>query len=131
MKTQSHTSSPFDAKTLAHFKKLLLAKRQQALAEVEMTRDNITTLHEDTDLEFMPASDVEEAGSEVQSDSLNYKLMERNINYIKKIDEALKRIENGTYGVCKATGKPISKGRLEAVPHTEYSIEAKNKGLDS
>ncbi|WP_350356645.1 TraR/DksA family transcriptional regulator [Fodinibius salicampi] len=51
-------------------------------------------------------------------------------NSINRLNEALQRIEDGTYGICKATGKPISKGRLEAVPHTRYSIEAKKQGKD-
>lgn len=125
-----HTSSPYDTNTLEYFKKLLLDKREKAVEQLEMTRENINNLNEDNDPDFMPASDVEEASSEVQRDAMNYQLLERNHSYIKKIDEALQRIENGTYGICKATGKAISKGRLEAVPHTEYSIEAKNKGLD-
>jgi RNA polymerase-binding transcription factor DksA len=56
-------------------------------------------------------------------------LLERTKKYIEQINEALARIENGTYGICLATGKPISKGRLEAVPHTRYSVAAKKKGL--
>jgi RNA polymerase-binding transcription factor DksA len=39
------------------------------------------------------------------------------------------RIKKGTYGICVATGEPIEKGRLEIVPHTNYSVEAKLKGL--
>jgi RNA polymerase-binding transcription factor DksA len=60
---------------------------------------------------------------------MNYQLIERLREYILHINEALERIEKKTYGICLATGKPIARGRLEAVPHTRYSIEAKNKGL--
>jgi len=62
-------------------------------------------------------------------DPAMYLQIERTREYIQHINEALERIEDKTYGICQATGKPISKGRLEAVPHTRYSIEAKNQGL--
>jgi RNA polymerase-binding transcription factor DksA len=52
-------------------------------------------------------------------------MIARQQKYIGYLDRALERIDNRTYGVCKVTGKAISKDRLEAVPHTEISIEAK------
>ena len=55
--------------------------------------------------------------------------IERLLEFINHLDEALTRIENRTYGICQATGKPIARERLEAVPHTRYSIEAKKQGL--
>jgi DnaK suppressor protein len=54
-----------------------------------------------------------------------YLMIARQQKYIGYLDRALERIDAGTYGVCKVTGKAISKDRLEAVPHTEISIEAK------
>lgn len=131
MKTVQRTPSPFDQQTLEYFKNILLEKRKQAVQEIEQTKENISTLNDENDPDFKPAADVEEASSEVQRDSMNYQLIERTHKYIHRIDEALQRIEDGTYGICKATGKAISKGRLESVPHTRYSIEAKMQGLDT
>ena len=54
-------------------------------------------------------------------------MLARQKKYIGYLDRALERIDNRTYGVCKVTGNPISRERLEAVPHTEISIEAKRK----
>lgn len=54
-------------------------------------------------------------------------MVARQQKYVGYLDRALERIENRTYGVCKVTGNPISKERLEAVPHTEISIKAKLK----
>ena len=54
-------------------------------------------------------------------------LFNRTKKFIKYLDDAMVRIQNKTYGVCKVTGATISKGRLEAVPHTQISIEAKLK----
>lgn len=57
-------------------------------------------------------------------------LMARQERFIFNLEKALIRIQNGTYGVCRVTGKLISKGRLKAVPHTTTSIEAKLKEKD-
>ena len=121
--------SPLDKKTLEYFKNLLLAKRKNATEQIDATAENIHILDSDNDPDYMPASDIEEASSENQSDTMNYVLIERNRKYIQQIDDALERIENGTYGICQATGRPISRARLEAVPHTRFSIYAKKKGL--
>lgn len=129
MKQSKNTPSGLDQKSLDHFKKLLIAKRKEANEQLKLTTENILILDSDNDPDFRPASDIPEAGSDTQNDTLNYQLTERTRKYIQQIDDALKRIEDGTYGICEATGKPISKGRLEAVPHTRFSIYAKNTGL--
>jgi RNA polymerase-binding transcription factor DksA len=56
-----------------------------------------------------------------------YLMIARQQKYVGYLERALDRIDNKTYGVCKVTGKPISKDRLRAVPHTEISIDAKRK----
>src|SRR6056297_2283814 len=130
MKRSKNTPSALDKRSLDHFNKLLLAKRKEAEEQLELTTESILSLDSDNDPDYRPASNIPEAGSDTQSDSLNYQLSERTRKYIKEIDNALKRIEDGTYGICQASGKPISKARLEAVPHTRYSIHAKNQNLD-
>lgn len=52
----------------------------------------------------------------------------RQLKFIKNLEAALVRIENGTYGICRVTGKLIPKERLRAVPHATLSIEAKEAG---
>jgi DnaK suppressor protein len=54
-------------------------------------------------------------------------LSERQQKYLEQIDEALERIENGTYGICKVTGEPISIERLEEVPVAKYSVKGKEQ----
>ena len=49
--------------------------------------------------------------------------MDRERKMLKEIDDALQRIEDGTYGICEATGKPIAKARLEAKPWAKYRVE--------
>jgi len=68
-----------------------------------------------------------DAGTDAQEREKTYMLFNRTKKFIRYLDDALKRIDNKTYGVCKVTGKKIAKGRLEAVPHTQLSIEAKLK----
>jgi DnaK suppressor protein len=54
-------------------------------------------------------------------------LSERQQKYLEQIDEALERIENSTYGICKVTGEPISIERLEEVPVAKYSVKGKEQ----
>ena len=64
--------------------------------------------------------------SEHKSKEENMKLAERQEKFIRNLKNALIRIENQTYGVCRVTGNLISKERLMLVPHATLSIEAKN-----
>ncbi len=68
-----------------------------------------------------------DAGTDAMEREKLYLMMARQQKFVGYLDRALERIENKTYGICKVTGNPISKERLEAVPHTEISIEAKLK----
>lgn len=65
-------------------------------------------------------------GSEVMSKEANSQLAIRQEKFIRDLKNALVRIENKTYGVCRVTGKLINKERLKLVPHATLSIEAKN-----
>lgn len=66
-------------------------------------------------------------GSDVMNKEANVQLAIRQEKFIRDLKNALIRIENGTYGVCRATGKLIQKERLKLVPHATLSIEAKRK----
>lgn len=66
-------------------------------------------------------------GSEVMNKEANVQLAIRQEKFIRDLRNALLRIENGTYGVCRVTGKLIQKERLKIVPHATLSIEAKRK----
>lgn len=70
-------------------------------------------------------SNMSEFGSDTLDKEQSEMFMARQMKFIDSLERALVRIENGTYGRCKVTGKLISKERLRAVPHTEMSIEAK------
>lgn len=124
------SSTPFNEKTLQHFQELLLKKRRQAEEELESIQSTIRNLDDADDADYSSvAHHMGDVGTDVEEEEMNYKLYQRTKKYIEQIDDALERIENKTYGICLATGNSISKGRLEAVPHTRYSIEAKKKGI--
>lgn len=116
---------------LAYFEAIILRKREEAQEELEYLMATIEDLraNDDDDASSL-AHHMGDLGSKEESMDLTYRLIERNKKFIKELNRALTRIENGTYGMCRATGEPIEKGRLEFAPHTRYSIAAKNSGLD-
>ena len=130
MTDSQESKTPFTDKELQHYKDLLLEKRTEAQEKLDAIRSSQANLDEADDADYSSLTHhMGDVASEEQSSEMNYLQIERMREYIMSINEALERIENKTYGICQATGKPISKGRLESVPHTRYSIEAKQKGL--
>jgi len=116
---------------LAYFEALIINKKEDAQNELKYLLGSLEDIRSSDDDD---ASSVDhhmgDMGSIEESLDLTNRLIQRNIKFIKELDRALERINNGTYGICRATGKPIEKGRLEFAPHTRYSIAAKNSGLD-
>lgn len=112
---------------LAEFKELILEKIAKAERDLEVIRgtylNHAGNGTEDTSPTFKPF----EEGSETMSKEANAQLAARQEKFIRDLRNALSRIENKTYGICRVTGKLISKERLKAVPHATLSIEAKNQ----
>jgi len=115
---------------LAEFKEIILEKIKKAeenLALLESAYKNGSNNGtEDTSPTFKPF----ESGSETFSKEANVKLAIRQEKFIRDLRNAIIRIENKTYGVCRATGKLIQKQRLKLVPHATLSIEAKKRQVD-
>jgi len=123
-------TTPFTDEELQHFKELLLKNRAEAQEKLDIIRSAQENLTEADDADYSSISHhMGDVASDEQETKMNYLQIERTREYITHINEALERIQNKTYGICMATGNPISRERLEAVPHTRYSIEAKNQGL--
>ncbi|MFB9051809.1 TraR/DksA family transcriptional regulator [Formosa undariae] len=113
-------------KDLAEFKgiiqdKIIKAKRDLDLIKSAYQND----LNNGTD-DTSPTFKAFEEGSETMSKEANSQLAIRQEKFIRDLKNALIRIENKTYGVCRVTGKLINKERLKLVPHATLSIEAKN-----
>jgi DnaK suppressor protein len=111
---------------LAEFKEILLKKIEKAQADLDLIRSAyMNDLNNGTD-DTSPTFKAFEEGSETMSKEANSQLATRQEKFIRDLKNALFRVENKTYGICKVTGKLISKDRLKVVPHATMSIEAKN-----
>ncbi len=119
--------TPFSDEELEHFKELLLQRRKEAREEVERMRAQVEEGKGQPEVNTVYGLHMAEAGTEANEREKLYLMIARQQKYIGYLDRALERIENKTYGICRVTGEPISKERLEAVPHTEISIEAKKE----
>jgi DnaK suppressor protein len=112
---------------LEEFKAIIhkkMARAQEDLALLEAAYKNDANNGTDDTLSSFKSFDE---GSEVMSKEANVQLAIRQEKFIRDLKNALLRIENGTYGVCRVTGKLIQKQRLMLVPHATLSIEAKRK----
>jgi RNA polymerase-binding transcription factor DksA len=111
---------------LGEFKELILKKIEKAKADLELIKsaymNDLNNGTEDTS----PTFKAFEEGSETMSKEANSQLAIRQEKFIRDLKNALFRVENKTYGICKVTGKLITKERLMVVPHATMSIEAKN-----
>lgn len=110
---------------LQEFKDIILQKLEQAKEDYNLYRNQMAHNNNDTE-DTSPTFKVLEEGAATLSREEVGRLAQRQLKFIQHLEAALIRIENGTYGVCRATGKLISKERLKAVPHATLSIEAKN-----
>ncbi len=119
--------SPYSDEELEYFRDIILKKREEAEKELESLQNSLRDSMENANDESAYSFHMADAGTDAQEREKTYMLFNRTKKFVRYLNDALKRIDNKTYGVCKVTGKKISKGRLEAVPHTQLSIEAKLK----
>ncbi len=119
--------SPYTDEELEYFKEIILKKRDEAEQELNSLQNSLRESMENASDESAYSFHMADAGTDAQEREKTYMLFNRTKKFVRYLDDALVRIDNKTYGVCKVTGKKIAKGRLEAVPHTQLSIEAKLK----
>ncbi|HTG66353.1 MAG TPA: TraR/DksA C4-type zinc finger protein [Flavobacterium sp.] len=111
---------------LAEFKEIIQKKIEKAQADLDLIKSAyMNDLNNGTD-DTSPTFKAFEEGSETMSKEANSQLAIRQEKFIRDLKNALIRVENKTYGICKVTGQLISKERLKIVPHATMSIEAKN-----
>lgn len=111
---------------LAAFKKLIENKIEKAQSQLELLRSSYMNDGNNGTDDTAPTFKAFEEGSETMSKEANTQLAIRQEKFIRDLRNALLRIENKTYGICRVTGKLINKERLKLVPHATLSIEAKN-----
>ena len=126
-KEQKERITPYSDEELEYFRSIILKKREEAVRELESLQSTLEENMDNSSDESAYSFHMADAGTDAQEREKTYMLFNRTRKFINYLDNALERIDNKTYGICKVTGKKISKGRLEAVPHTQLSIEAKNK----
>jgi len=110
---------------LEEFKQIIINKYNQAKQDYELYRNAMTQSDENNTEDTSPTFKVLEEGASTLSKEEAGKLAQRQLDFIRHLQAAMVRIENKTYGICRETGKLISKERLRAVPHATLSIEAK------
>ena len=110
---------------LAEFKEIIMKKLEKARLDYEILKNTITHSESNDTEDTSPTFKVLEEGAATLSKEEAGRLAQRQQKFIQHLQAALVRIENKTYGICRETGKLISKERLRAVPHATLSIEAK------
>tara|TARA_B100001142_G_scaffold329115_1_gene391297 strand:- start:10735 stop:11109 length:375 start_codon:yes stop_codon:yes gene_type:complete len=112
-------------KELEEFKKLILEKIDRAEEDLSLLKSAYANDADNGTEDTSPTFKAFEEGSTTLSKEENMKLAMRQEKFINNLKNALIRIQNKSYGVCRLTGKLISKERLKLVPHATLSIEAK------
>ena len=113
---------------LKYFKELLEKKRAEVVKNIDYLRKVAldSTNQEASGDHSAYSFHMADQGTDAINKEKAFLFDSRDEKYLKQIDAALERIENGTYGICRVTGKLINKERLKLVPHATLSIEAKN-----
>ena len=124
MKTKEINRYP--DKDLEKFRVLIEEKIAKAQNDLELIRSAYMNDGNNGTDDTSPTFKAFEEGSETMSKEANTQLAIRQEKFIRDLKNALIRIENKTYGVCRVTGKLINTDRLKLVPHATLSIEAKN-----
>jgi RNA polymerase-binding transcription factor DksA len=112
---------------LKEFQEIILTKLEKAHKDFELLTEAYTNSGDHGTNDTSPTFKILEEGSNVLSKEENSRLAARQQKFITNLENALIRIENQTYGICRVTGKLISKERLRSVPHATLSIDAKLK----
>jgi DnaK suppressor protein len=116
----------FNEKELLEFKTLVKGKIAKAKIQLELIESAYRNDSDNGTNDTAPTFKAFDEGSEVMSKETSSQLAIRQEKFIRDLNNALIRIENKTYGVCRVTGKLINPERLKLVPHATLSIEAKN-----
>ena len=126
---QKKVKTKYTAVELKVFEKLINKKKETAKKELDFIKESLLRKHlSGTDSTQGALKTLEDGADTMEKESLS-QLAARQQKFINNLENALIRIKNGTYGICKDTGKLIDKKRLKAVPHATQSIEAKlNRG---
>jgi DnaK suppressor protein len=116
----------YSDKDLKEFEELILGKLVQAKSDLDELRQSLSHEGDNSTDDTSPTFKMMEDGSDTMTREEVAQLAARQEKFIQSLENALLRIKNKTYGICRVTGKLIPKERLRLVPHATLSIEAKN-----
>ena len=122
--SNSNEKNRYSDEELEEFKALILERLDKARKDLSLLQENVIGGDNSAD-DTAPTCKILEEGSSVLSKEENSALAVRQAKYIQNLENALIRIENKTYGICRVTGKLIPKERLRAVPHATLSMDSK------
>ncbi|PHR49990.1 MAG: molecular chaperone DnaK [Fluviicola sp.] len=120
----------FSDEELNEFKEIISGKLEEAHEDLELLKNSLSHKDDHGTDDTGRTFNMMEDGSETLSREEMAQLAARQEKFIQSLNNALVRIENKTYGICRVTGKLIQKERLKLVPHATLSIEAKNQQKD-
>ena len=112
---------------LQEFKQIITKKIEKAEEDLKLLQSTYKNGADNGTDDTSPTFKSFEEGSDTMAKEANMQLAIRQEKFIRDLKNALVRIENKTYGICRVTGKLIQKERLKLVPHATLSIEAKRK----
>jgi RNA polymerase-binding transcription factor DksA len=119
------TKNRYSDEELEEFRTIILNKLEKAHNDLKLLTESYTISNDHDISDTSPTFKVLEEGYQVFSKEENSKFAARQSKFIKALENALIRIENKSYGICRVTGTLIPKDRLRIVPHATLSIEAK------
>ena len=119
------TKNRYSDEELEEFRIIILNKLEKARNDLKLLTESYTISNDHDISDTSPTFKVLEEGYQVFSKEENSKFAARQSKFITALENALIRIENKTYGICRVTGNLIPKDRLRIVPHATLSIEAK------
>lgn len=122
-KIESAEITRYSDEELEEFHQIILAKLEKAKEDLRLLNESFNNEHDTRDTS--PTFKILEEGFQVMSKEENGRMAARQQKFITNLENALIRIENKTYGICRKTGKLIPKERLKSVPHATLSMEAK------
>jgi RNA polymerase-binding protein DksA len=111
-----------NTRELEHFRELLLAKRRELVGDMSSMEREALRSTQGSNLSNLPLH-MADMGTDNYEQEFTLGLVEKERGLLREINQALAKIQDGTFGLCEGTGKPISKARLEAQPWAKYSIE--------
>ena len=119
---------PYDDRKTEHFKRIVLMMRKEALKDIHDHQDSIQHDRATSALGNEGSTWLEHSIDASRQEEIRV-LISRQVKILEHLDAALKRMDEGKYGLCLGCGRRIPSTRLEAVPHTQLCISCKESGI--